>query len=111
MYRLFVFVLLSGTLCAAERPDLLAISQASFAVATAADSASSWGLYETNPILGNGTFGAKQAAVHAGITSALIAAESVVVRRHPSLRKAFTVVNFAATGVLAGAVASNLRQR
>ena len=88
------------------RWSLVALSAAS-----TADVASSWGLYELNPVLGNGQFGSRQLAIKAGITAALVGAEALTVRKHPNLRKPFTIVNWTAAGVLSGVVGWNLSQR
>ena len=83
-----------------------------FAVAGAvADVRSSWGAYELNPVLGCGQFGPRQAALSLAITSALVLAETPLTRRHPALRKPFTVINFVVGSVRFGVAIRNSQQR
>ncbi len=87
------------------------LSVAAFAAASVADTWSSWGGRELNPVLGTGRFTTKQASIKGAITAGMIAAEIGLVRRHPSLRRTFTVTNWIAAGLLAGVAARNERLR
>lgn len=89
----------------------LFISQVFVASSAVADVQSSWGRYELNPVLGRGQFGARQAAISAGITGGLLLLERPLVRHHPSLRKPLTVVNFVVSGIRFGVAAQNWGQR
>lgn len=81
---------------------------ASFAAVTAAefaDSASSWGKMEANPVLGQSRFGARQAGLKIGVVSAVLGAEYLLLRhRSPATFRAVAIANFAGAGAL-GAVA------
>ena len=79
-------------------------SEAALLASNVADAAVSWGHYESNPVLGRGPFGVRQASIKIGLVSAVILVEHAV--RKP--RRA-TVFNFIAAGLTAGAVVQNER--
>lgn len=103
-------LLICMTAHAQEKPriDWLRVSQATLISAAVADTASSWGQYETNPILGRGQFGARQLAVKSGISIGGIYAFNRLDARHPRI---VTTVNFALTGLLGWAAAHNVINR
>lgn len=70
---------------------------------------SSWSNQEINPIVGRGTFGARQAAVSAGIIGGALAAEIVTLRKFPKMKKTFTIVNFAIAGTHGAAAVKNFK--
>lgn len=88
-----------------ERPRNWTISVAFFAGAQAMDAASSRGYIEANPVLGRGQFGARQATIKVGITSSVILAEWMILRRHPETRRFWTWANYG-TGAATMAVAA-----
>lgn len=101
----FVFLLpVSGGWKKAFKASLGALT-----AATVADTMSSYGKYELNPVLGRGTFGAKQTAIKFSITGGLVLVEYLVHRKTDKFDKAFTVINFAGTGVLAAVAVRNTR--
>ncbi len=79
-------------------------SVASLAVANALDVHSSWGKHELNGALagGNGTFGARGAALKLGMQGALLGVEYLLTRGrpHPRLYRVLSYVNFSAAGVI-----------
>lgn len=79
--------------------------------ASALDIGSSWGAYETNPILGRGTFGYRQMGIKAGIVSTSILTEWLWLRKHPESQKVFVNVNVAASGLVVGVAIHNWRIR
>ena len=81
------------------------ISLAFFVGANAMDTLSSRGAMETNPVLGRGPFGGRQMAIKAGITSGMILAERLMIRKHPETRKFWTWANYG-TGTAIAAVAA-----
>jgi len=82
-----------------------AASLAAVASAAAADTATSWGKAESNPVLGRSQFGIGQAGIKIGLVSAALASQYFLIRRHNAhLETGLAVVNFAGAGVL-GAVA------
>lgn len=84
---------------------LLLASFAAVSTAEIADSASSWGKMEANPLLGQSRFGAAKAGLKLGVVSAILTGQYFLVRhRGPGTYKAMAAINFASAGVL-GAVA------
>jgi len=65
------------------------------------------GAYELNPIVGRGPFGTRQAATSLGITAGVLVAESLIVRKWPKMRRAFTWTNFGIAGVRGGTAIRN----
>ena len=95
-----------------SRPDrgsmLFAISVGTYAGASAADAATSWGKREANPLLASGNrFSGSSVAVKGGIAGAVLAVEWLLLRRDPSFRRTFTFLNFTVSGVLGGVAARN----
>lgn len=85
-----------------------AYSAAFLASAEVADAMSSRGLYELNPILGNGQFGARQASIKGIVSGGLILSEWLILRHHPQYRKTFERVNWIGGSVTYGVAARNL---
>ena len=85
----------------------------SFTALVAAQSADMWssiGRYEANPLLRDrhGVFSpTKGIAIKAATTAGLLYMEHFVIRRHPSTRKTFAVLNFVIAGAIAGVAARN----
>jgi len=77
----------------------------------AADAATSWGKYETNPALRSGglAFGGRALGLKCGITAGLLAPQLLLVRHHPQAAKAAAIINFSAAGVLGFQAARNTR--
>lgn len=89
----------------APKPDKLwKVSMATVAGAEVADVASSWGLYELNPVLGRGQFGLRQASIKGGVAGAGLVAEWILVKKWPKFSRTFRWVNFGVSAEL-GAVA------
>jgi hypothetical protein len=91
-------------------------SVAAVSVATAADMASSFkfssdGQKEANPFLKspNGLYGAKGAAIEAGMVGGSLILQHYLVRKHPRLRVPLMVGNYALAGFQAFNVAHNVR--
>lgn len=80
------------------------------ASATALDLHSSRDLYELNPVLGRGSFGARQATIKVSLAAGLIGAEYLVIRRWPSTERAWRWVNWFAAGTTTAVAVRNYRQ-
>jgi hypothetical protein len=89
----------------------LKYSQAFMLAGATADVVSSRGLIERNPLLGAGPFGARQAATSMAITAGLVALETPIVRRWPSMRRALTITNYLVGSIRFGVAAKNWRLR
>ncbi len=76
---------------------LLKASVAALLAGNAADTATSWGHYETNSTLAgsDGRFGARAVGIKIGVTGALLVGEYFIVRKHPEREKFFAIANFA----------------
>lgn len=93
----------------AESPSkkLLHWSQAAFVAGMSADTGSSWGLREGNPLLrsGDGRFGSQGAAIKLGLMAGGLAMQRFTLKRHPESVRSIEISNFAtagALGILAG---------
>jgi hypothetical protein len=75
------------------------------------DFSTSMGMHELNPVLGRGTFGARQAAIGTAITVVPLLIERHIEKRHPEVREQFGYGNMIVSGVHIGLGASNLVQR
>ena len=104
-----------GLLCAAQiacgqdrwyRASLIAVG-----ASQVADTASSWGQYELNPVLGTGRFGGRQTAIKSTLVGSVMATQFVDVRRHPRHKRIATIVNFALAGATTGIAIRNWRIR
>jgi hypothetical protein len=98
-------VCMYGESIGSRSKKLLMASFAAVTTAEIADSASSWGKLEANPVLGQSRFGLGKATVKIGLVSAIVTAQYVLLRhRGPSAYKAVAAINFAGAGAL-GAIA------
>lgn len=82
--------------------------------AQAADSASSWGAIELNPILApqrGMRFDGRAAGIKFGITGALLLTEYVVVRRNPDRGRAFAKLNWGLAAVTSAIAVRNIAVR
>jgi hypothetical protein len=94
---------------ASRSKKFLIASFAAVTAAEAADSASSWGKLESNPVLGQSRFGIGKASAKIGLVSAVLTGEYFLLRhRSPAAFKAMTVVNFASAAALGGIAYRNL---
>jgi len=115
MTRSVAFMLLFGGLTmsaasAAEKPDksshlhaaLWRVSQALVVGANVADSASSWGKYEANPVLNHGAprFGFGACAIKMAVVAGGLTTQQLVVRKDPRRMRLSTAANLAVTGAL-----------
>jgi len=87
----------------ARGENLYPISVATLTAAHGADVHSAWGKIEANPLLRSpdGRFGVRGAAVKSGLVAGHLTVQTLILRRWPKARKAATIVNFAAVGVVA----------
>ena len=85
---------------------LFQISIAALAAAHVADTATSWGRPELNPVLAgrNSTFDTRSVITKSLLTAGLISVEMVILRFRPGARRHCTWINFITAGTL-GAVA------
>ena len=84
------------------------LSVASVAAAQSWDFASSYGLYESNPLLGpKGRFGTQQGLIGVGATAISLVAQYVIIRHYPHTRRMFTVLNFLHAGASVGVMTHN----
>lgn len=74
-------------------------SQVALGGASTLDVASSWGARELNPVLGQGRFGARQAAISASMTVGVVLVSNMVVRKWPRTRRMVMYATFGAAGV------------
>ena len=77
--------------------------------ATTLDGQSSWGKQELNPILGQGTFGMRQAFTLEVLPILVISSEWMLTRKYPSLEKPFAIANFIGGGIHVGCAVHNWR--
>jgi hypothetical protein len=85
-------------------------SQVLLVSADAADIASSWGKNEANPLLRSGQrFGYGSLAIKLGALGGCLAAQHLIVPRHPERTPMITSVNFAVAGGLTVVAARNVR--
>ena len=90
------------------------LSVMTLGAATAADMASSFkfshdGQREANSFLSsNGAYGAKGAAIEAGVVGASLLLQHYLIKRHPGLRVPFAISNFAISGVQAFNIRHNV---
>ena len=94
------------------RPSKLwRFSVAALAAGSAADALSSYGHRETNPILRNpgGTFSGKAMGIKAAIAGGGVAAQWIVLRKHPESARAAAITNFGMAGLFTGVAARNWR--
>lgn len=108
LLRWFSIGLLSGCCYGGDRRSW-AWSATFVMGATTADIASSRGQRELNPVLGYGDFGARQVSIKLAITSAVLGAEWLLMRKHPEMRRPWTRFNYAAAGVTGAVAARNWR--
>ena len=92
-----------------KRSRLWKLSALALAGALAADSASSWGRPELNPLVrGNaGRFDGRSFSLKAGIAGGGLLAQYVLLRRAPQAEKAAAWTNFGAAGLLGAAAIRN----
>ncbi len=90
-------------------PRVWKYSAVAMVAATSLDAASSYGLYERNPVLRSpgATFGARGSLIKLGIAGASLGLQYAF-RHHPGALKRAAVLNFIQAGVYAGAGAYNL---
>lgn len=74
-------------------------SEVALGATSTLDIASSWGARELNPVLGQGRFGMKQAAVSASMTVGIVVVSNLVVRKWPRTRRMVQWATFGAAGV------------
>lgn len=76
---------------------------------SAADAATSWGKYESNPLLAssNGRFGARGLSFKMGLTGAAIVPQ-ILLRKHQQSKTRFAVFNFVGAGAFTGIAIHNL---
>jgi hypothetical protein len=92
-----------GESLASRSKKLLLASFAAVTTAEVADSASSWGKLESNPVLGQSRFGIGKATVKLGVVTAILTGQYLLLRSHsPKAYKAVAAFNFASAGVLGG---------
>ena len=94
---------LQGESLASHSKRLLVASFAAVTAAEMVDSASSWGKFEANPVLGQSRFGGAKAGIKIGVVTGMLAGQYLLLRhRGPGSFKAMAAINFASAGVLGG---------
>ncbi len=87
-------------------------SMAALLAGSTADSISSYGQPELNPLLSaNGQFNSRSVGVKFGIVGGVIVGETLLLHHHPEMGKTITIVNFAGAGVTGGVAVRNWRMR
>lgn len=106
------FLLCCAGIARGQNRPLYWSSVAALTAAHVADTHSSWGKYEANPLLrsSDGRFGLRGAAVKSGIAAGNLTVQTLILRKWPKARKAAAIINFAAAGVIVGIAARNYRQ-
>ena len=113
--KIILISLTAGLLCCAKvacgqdrwyRASLIAVG-----ASQAADTASSYGGYELNPVLGTGRFGGRQVGIKVGVVGSGLAAQYIAVRKHPQHKRVATIVNFALAAATTGVAVRNWRVR
>ena len=84
-------------------------SVAALAAGNLADGMTSVGHYELNPVLGNGRFGTRSVGVKIGMSSALVGAQYLMLRRRPEGARKAAFINFAMGGLTGGMAIRNSR--
>lgn len=86
-------------------------SAAALMTSVAADTASSMGRQEMNPLLRGsmGQFNARSAALKFGIAGALLGSQYLLLKKHPEQAAWATTGNFAAAGLTSGIAVRNFR--
>jgi hypothetical protein len=82
-------------------------SVAALAAGNAADTFSSLGRHELNPVLGVGKFGPRATGIKIGISGATIGLEYLLLRKRPELAKKLAYVNIGMAAATGGAAAYN----
>ena len=90
---------------AADRPSrwhaVWRVSQAMLVAGNTADIASSWGKYETNPLLRTGArFSYGSMAIKLGMMTGSLAVQQYIAHKHPDRIPYFASANLAVAGVL-----------
>jgi hypothetical protein len=93
---------------AARWHKLYQASVAALVAGNAADAASSWGKFETNPTLGRGTFGARQTGIKLGAMAVGLAYQHWQVARRPAKAESFALGNLSMAAVFAAVAVHNL---
>lgn len=89
---------------------LYRISLIAVGAANAADTFSSWGQAEANPVLGR-TFNGQSALIKAGLVGASFAVERLALRHNPSRYGKFAWLNLAIAGGLGAVAVHNVGNR
>lgn len=102
-------LLLALPLAAQPASRAYQLSAAAVGACAAADSISSWGRYEANPVLSapGGRFGGRSLAIKSAITGGTVGALWLVQRRWPHLRTGATWGNWIGAGATCGVAARN----
>lgn len=100
MRPLLLFALASGL-------QAQSASQVALIAANTADSISSMGGYEINPLLGRGEFGRRQLITKTAIVDSLVVVELAWTKKHSKSKRMLSVMNWVAAGLLAGAATHN----
>ena len=120
MTRLLILCLMAGPSLYAETPRLdqwcwWNVSAVTLAATSAADMATSYGLYELNPLIPSVALGprrqftAKTVVIYSAVTAGILLAQRHLGKRHKRLRRVFAVVNFGYSGIHMAAVIHNTR--
>lgn len=101
--------LLATSAQAASWRGIWRATEAALVAGNAADAASSCGMYEMNPLLGRGPFGARQAALKFGVAGAVLVVEEIAARRAPGVVKPAAAMNAGAAAAFGVMAARNWR--
>lgn len=93
-----------------QHPEWFYVSCSFLLSSSVADTLSSRGLYELNPILGRGPFNTRQETIK-GVAVAAVLLTEWSLRKHPALRRGFTWMNYAVGGITWGVAAHNWSER
>lgn len=110
--RVLVLLLLTAGMVSAEGVEgkarrLWNWSVAAVTAGNAADTLTSVGRHELNPVLGVGRFGPRATGMKIGISTATIGVQYLLLRRRPEAARKLAYVNFGMAAVAGGAAAYN----
>jgi hypothetical protein len=103
-------ILLALALPLVAQDSLYYPSVGALAAGTVADSISSWGRKEANPLLGS-TFNTQSLAVKSGVLGGTILLQRYAIHKNPKIQRTLTWLNFAVGAGLGGVAFRNFRLR
>jgi len=110
MKRLLLLFLFLLPARAEEWKKTWEVSVGALVAANVADAATSWGLRESNPLLGS-RFDGKSVAIKGGLVGGSLVLQALLIKRHPRIAKKLAIINFGVSAGLAGVAWHNTTLR